>query len=1028
MKNIFLKKLIAISMTLALIGCSSSQSSGEQQSRVTTKFLNYDETVLYVNTIPYGSNAVYEGEKPKRESDNYNNYTFSGWDKSLENITEDTNFYAQYSSETRKYKITFLNYNDEVLDTQNLEYDTLPVYAGDTPTKPSNEQYSYLFTNWSPQITKVTGDTTYKAQFSTSINTYTVNWVVDDTITSETYEYGETPVFKGSIEKPKTAERTYEFNGWVPSITEVTKDITYTAQYLSAVNKYNIMWFDYNDTLIKQGEYEYGTVLQIQNPTRQNTAQYSYEFVGWEPEMVPVVANASYKAKYKETLNSYTITWNVDGTKTQEIYQYGDTPSFKGSTDKNATAEYTYTFSGWTPTIKTVTQNTTYTAQYNSTKNKYSVTWKNWDGTILKTDSVEYGVTPSYGGSTPTKEQEELYYYEFAGWSPARGPITENIEYTALFNKKDIYEYDFTSDNSECYITKYKANLESVTIPEKINNIPVTTLKESSFASNNYLKSIVISKNITSIERIAFAYCSSLEEVILSNGLKTIGEGAFYGCGSIKSITIPDNVKTIGRGTFQECVKLDTITLPFIGKSRNEENYLSYIFGGVHYENNTYVVSSLKKVILSSACDVIHSYAFYKCENIKTIYINANDLMCWENPFSGCSSLTEIRFTESVNSIKAGAFKQAALSGQFNADIHIPNTITYIGDSAFPYQKNVETKYQIYYYGTLESWLNIEGKGGMPPKIHLCIGDNYQEENEITIAEGTTTIKQNAFAGTQITSIIIPEGVTEIEQSAFENCSELKSVVLPTSLITIGDNAFKGCSSLSEIELGNNIETLGENCFEGCAFVELTIPNNIKSIGSGLLKLCTKLETLTIPFIGNTLNDESPYFGTIFGGGAQIPETLKDLYVTGGKFTNFTFDSNTKYRLINLHLIEEFSEITQGAFQWCEIIKSVQIDCKLTEITKEAFYMCNGLETVSLSNNIQTIGNGAFRSCNNLQTVYLESSITLISRFAFGYCESLETINYNGTIDQWNSIEKEEGWNIETKNVCVHCLDGDINL
>ena len=64
---------------------------------------------------------------------------------------------------------------------------------------------------------------------------------------------------------------------------------------------------------------------------------------------------------------TYTITWVVDGKTTTETYEEGETPTFKGSTDKAADDEYTYTFAGWSPEIESVKADATYTAQYTQT-------------------------------------------------------------------------------------------------------------------------------------------------------------------------------------------------------------------------------------------------------------------------------------------------------------------------------------------------------------------------------------------------------------------------------------------------------------------------------------------------------------------------------------------------------------------------------------------------------------------------------------------------------------------------------------
>ena len=62
---------------------------------------------------------------------------------------------------------------------------------------------------------------------------------------------------------------------------------------------------------------------------------------------------------------------------------------------------------------------------------KATVTFKNWDGTVLQSDKVAYGETPVYTGATPTKDG-----YEFTGWSPAISAVTKDVTYTAQFAQR----------------------------------------------------------------------------------------------------------------------------------------------------------------------------------------------------------------------------------------------------------------------------------------------------------------------------------------------------------------------------------------------------------------------------------------------------------------------------------------------------------------------------------------------------------------------------------------------------------------
>ena len=143
----------------------------------------------------------------------------------------------------------------------------------------------------------------------------------------------------------------------------------------------------------------------------------------------------------REHLNNYTITFvDEDGTELQSgNVAYGQTPVYSGETPTmEASAQYSFSFSGWSPAISPVTGDMMYTATYDATVNNYTIKFENEDGTELQSDSVTYGQTPAFSGETPTKEATAQYSFSFSGWSPAISPVAGDKTYVAVYSSQKI--------------------------------------------------------------------------------------------------------------------------------------------------------------------------------------------------------------------------------------------------------------------------------------------------------------------------------------------------------------------------------------------------------------------------------------------------------------------------------------------------------------------------------------------------------------------------------------------------------------
>ena len=127
----------------------------------------------------------------------------------------------------------------------------------------------------------------------------------------------------------------------------------------------------------------------------------------------------------ESTINKYTVTFkDEDGTVLLAAaeYDYGTSAADiakPADPTKNATQQYTYTFNGWDQEIADVTDDVVYTATYSSTVNKYTVTFKDEDGTVLLAAAeYDYGTSAAdiAKPADPTKNATQQYTYTFNGW------------------------------------------------------------------------------------------------------------------------------------------------------------------------------------------------------------------------------------------------------------------------------------------------------------------------------------------------------------------------------------------------------------------------------------------------------------------------------------------------------------------------------------------------------------------------------------------------------------------------------------
>ena len=915
---------------------SSSTSSFPVVVNYTVSFKNYDGTLLSETVVEEGKTATYTGPTPTRAETAEATYTFSGWDQPLENITSDCVRVAQYTETlkpvTNYYKVTFKNYNDTLLQEVTVEEGHTAVYTGQTPTKPNTPTHQYAFTGWDASLENITSDCVRVAQFSETQTKYTVSFK----------NYDGTLLYETYVEAGKTA--------------------TYMGP----------------------------------TPTREEDAERTYTFKGWDHSLENITEDLICVAQYNETLKPVTIYYkvtfkNYDGTILQEVnVEEGKNATYTGATPtRTNTPEFTYTFTGWDGSLENITADCVRIAQYSTTNVEYTVKFYNYDNQLLYTDVVYYQGTATYYGETPTREATSAYYYTFKGWDKELTNVTKSFSTKALYDAHGVSKqitlkpsngqpdsvmnvtygeaYDLgTPVNTGFTFLGWFSN-ETTAIPTsgtwEYTDVSVLTAKWGTgyyeFVENEdgytvsltdegkNVSEIVIptsfnGKSVTALGANFLKQNTVIEKITIPGTIKNIPEYSFYYCTKLSEVVFNDGLLTIGQHAFEGC-KLTKLIIPStcttIGRSAFDYN------------------KSLYHIYIPSSVETIEAYAFDVLTNLTYICIEHESIPSgWSSNWSSC-----VTYTGTIKLVEGEDFNYAVRS--IYGDMNV--TVLRLSDET--------SKLQNYTFPS-----EIEGITNIRLAQKLFVNNKYIRNINLT---GVTRIGENVFNScTNLETVTFSNSLTFIGSGAFRYCYALTRVEIPSSVTEIQSCAFDSCTGLTYIYIPNTVITIGNYAFDVCN--KSTIYTNAHSANSGWSSSFKGNQPIYYDFVSlNELED----FNYV------VQSYLGDSYVT---ITGVKASAKQKKNLVIPDEIEGINDIRLTSSLCSEMHQLVSIDLGtgVTKVPNFCFLSCINLETVVLHDGVTSIGQKAFYNCAKLSSINMPASLTTISSQAFDYCYALREV------------------------------------
>ena len=469
----------------------------------------------------------------------------------------------------------------------------------------------------------------------------------------------------------------------------------------------------YTTQVIQNGE----AVYIGDTPTKTSTAQYNYEWLGWDRQLKPIMSDCVITATFNSVLRYYTIRF-IDGTTneviSEEVLAYGSTIS---KPDKPSDANV------WTPTDTTVSGDIDFISKYLPYPE---------DTSIFKFNNLTTSTASVYILNVSTLPTSIIVPFE----TPEGVPVTRF--------------YGISAKN-----TSYFSKIIELYIPETIKEIGSNAFSSMGLEEINLPKTVT---KISTADRV-FAYCPNLIKVN-APGITAVPaptsvlSGMFYQCSKLKYVTFGSEEYPFtsweeyeGTNSNHHLYINDNTTLNFVNLVTKNGKQEDVDFGSVSFTN---IKNSSKMKFTRTPIEFYTDelgFEYEMCDGTANII-----------GYTGSATELEIPMTVKGNTVRG--INDKVFNAKTSLTKLIAPSITTIGVRCF--------------YGCT-SLTSIE----LPEITSLgtyCFG-NCTSLTSINLPKATSLGDQCFYKCSSLTSVELPK-VTSIGGKCFSVCSVLTSIIL----------------------------------------------------------------------------------------------------------------------------------------------------------------------------------------------------------------------------------------------------------